>query len=298
MRLNQIRDFVAAVEHGSINAAARALSVSQPAVTKSIKSLEKDLHVQLVQRTARGVMPTAYGRAFYLRARVAQSELGRGRQEIEQLAGERGGSVAFGTGPIAAAMIVPEAVSLFHRQFPRADIRVVEGFPQGLMPRVRDETLDFLIGPRFPNLRVEADISFRPLFQHPLVVACREGHRLASARSIAKLIELPWLSFEPRELLAEVFSGFGLPLPRPVIQCESHNAFVKILARTDMIGIVPRRVLAEDGIRGSLREVRVAETLRAHTVGMFTRSDTPLTPLAQVMARELARTGRRLALSN
>jgi DNA-binding transcriptional LysR family regulator len=97
MRLNQIRDFVAAVEHGSINAAARALSISQPAITKSIKSLEKDLQVQLVQRTARGVMPTEYGRAFYLRARVAQSELGRGRQEIEQLAGERGGLVAFGT---------------------------------------------------------------------------------------------------------------------------------------------------------------------------------------------------------
>jgi LysR family transcriptional regulator of abg operon len=297
MRLSQIRDFVAAVEAGSINGAARALAVSQPGITKSIRALEKDLQAQLVQRSTRGVTPTEYGRAFYLRARIAQSELSRGRQEIEQLAGNRGGFVAFGTGPIAAALIVPEAVNAFRRQFPRADVRVVEGFPQGLMQRVRDETLDFLIGPRFPNLRVESAIAFRPLFQHPLGVACREGHRHASVRSIAKLCELPWLCFEPRELLSEMFSGLGLPLPRPIIQCESHNAFLKLLATSDMVGFLPRRILAEDGVRGTLREIRVAEVLREHTVGIFARADTPLTRLAQAMAKTLTQAGRRLAFS-
>lgn len=297
MRLTQVRDFVAAIEHGSINGAARALAVSQPGITKSIKSLERDLQVQLVQRTTRGIVPTAYGRAFYLRARVAQSELRRGAQEIEQLAGRHAGSVAFGTGPIAAATFVPEAVNAFHQQFPQADVRIVEGFPQGLMPRVRDETLDFLIGPRFPELRLEAGIAFRPLFQHPLVVACRDGHPLASAKSLAKLVEPAWLSFEPRARLDSIFSALGLPLPRPVIQCESHTAFIRLLTGSDMLGILPRRILAEDGVRGILREIRVAETLRAHTVGMFTRVDVPLTRLAQAMAKALARTGRELAFS-
>lgn len=297
MRLNQIRDFVAAIEHGSINGAARVLGVSQPGITKSIKALEKDFEVQLVQRTTRGVVPTAFGRAFYLRARVAQSELRRGAEEIEQLAGQGGGSVAFGTGPIAAAMIVPQAVNVFRRQFPHADVRVVEGFPQGLLPRVRDETLDFLIGPRFPNLSLESAITFRPLFQHQLVVACRDGHPLASARSLAKLGEIAWLCFQPRELLEETFSALGVPLPRTVVQCESHTAFLKLLASSDMIGIVPRRILAEDGIRGVLREVRVAEQLQAHTVGLFTRSDAQLTRMAQAMAKALTAAGRKLAFS-
>jgi LysR family transcriptional regulator of abg operon len=79
MRLSQIRDFVAAVEAGSINGAARALAVSQPGITKSIRALEKDLQAQLVQRSTRGVTPTEYGRAFYLRARIAQSELRQAR---------------------------------------------------------------------------------------------------------------------------------------------------------------------------------------------------------------------------
>jgi len=297
VRLSQIRDFVAVIEHGSINAAARALAVSQPGLTKSLRALERELEVQLVQRTTRGVVPTAYGRAFYVRARIAQSELRRGTEEIGQLAGDGGGSLAFGTGPIAAAMIVPEAVHAFHRQFPRADVRVVEGFPQGLLPRVRDETLDFMIGVRFRNLRVESGISFRPLFQHHPVVACREGHRLGAVRSLAKLVEVPWVCFEPREWLAEMFSGFGLPLPRPVIQCESHSALVRLVASGDMIGVLPRRMLAEDELRGVVREIRVAETLRPHTAGLFTRSGTPLTRLADTMVKALARAGRQLALS-
>jgi LysR family transcriptional regulator of abg operon len=297
VRLNQIRDFVAAIEHGSINGAARALGVSQPGITKSIKALEKDFEVQLVQRTTRGVVPTAIGRAFYLRARVAQSELRRGAQEIEHLAGQRGGSVAFGTGPIAAAMIVPEAVNIFRRQFPQSNVRIVEGFPQGLLPRVRDETLDFLIGPRFPNLSLESAISFRPLFQHQLVVACREGHALAAVRSLAKLADCAWLCFQPREVLDEIFSPLGVPLPRTVVQCESHTAFLRLLASSDMIGIVPRRILAEDGARAVLREIRVTEQLRAHTVGLFTRSDAPLTRMAQAMAKALTAAGRKLAFS-
>jgi DNA-binding transcriptional LysR family regulator len=295
VRLNQIRDFVAAIEHGSINGAARALGISQPGITKSIKGLEKDLEVQLVQRTTRGVVPTAFGRAFFLRARVAQSELRRGAQEIKQLAGQAGGSVAFGTGPIAAAMIVPEAINVFRRQFPQPDVRVVEGFPQGLLPRVRDETLDFLIGPRFPNLVLDSAISFRPLFQHQLVVACRDGHSLASTRSLAELADSAWLCFEPRELLDETFRALGVALPRTVVQCESHTAFLRLLARSDMIGIVPRRVLADEGIRGTLREIRVYEQLRAHTVGLFTRSDTPLTRMAHAMTKALAAAGRKLA---
>lgn len=297
MRLNQIRDFVAVMECGSINGAARALTVSQPGITKSIRALEGELQVQLVQRTTRGVVPTAYGRAFYERARIAQTELRRGEEEIERLAGRRSGSVSFGTGPIAAAMLVPQAVLAFHKQFPRADVRIVEGFPQGLMSRVRDETLDFLIGPRFPDMRLDSGVVFRPLFQHPLVVACRHGHPLQGVRSLHKLAHLPWLCFEPRKLLDEIFATLAVPAPHPVLQCESHSAFLKILCGSDMVGIVPRRVLAEESVRGRLVEVPVVEPLRAHTVGMFTRADTPLTRMAQAMVKALSKAGRELAFS-
>ena len=148
MRLTQIRDFVTVVECGSMRAAARQLGVAQPTITKSVRSLESELHVQLLARNAQGIVPTASGRAFFARARMAQSELRKAEEEAAQVGGPTGGSVAFGVGNVAAALIVPEAVARFRRQFPRAGIRIVEGLAHLLLPSVRDGSLDFVMGMR------------------------------------------------------------------------------------------------------------------------------------------------------
>ncbi len=82
MRLSQIRDFVAVVESGGIRAAARKLGVSQPAITRSVRSLEAELHAPLLRRTPTGVVPTTPGRALFARARAAQAELRKAEEEV------------------------------------------------------------------------------------------------------------------------------------------------------------------------------------------------------------------------
>src|SRR6266853_1679303 len=185
MRLRQIRDFLAVVESGSIRAAARKLGVSQPGITKSVRSLEAELHVQLLQRTPHGVVPTPSGRAFLARAQVAQSELRKAEEEAVQAEGEGVGSVAFGVGPTSAFQIVPEAVTHFRRQFPHARLRILEGVPRVLLPLVRDETLDLATGPR-PDAKLDPALAFRPLFREDIVVVARKGHPLRNARSPAQ----------------------------------------------------------------------------------------------------------------
>src|SRR5712691_6898369 len=124
MRFRQIQDFVAVVESGSIRAAARKLGVSQPAITKSVRSLEAELHSQLVRRTPQGIVPTPSGRAFFARARVVQAELRKAEEEVTQLGGDHTGSVTFGVGPISAMRIMPEAIIRFRDQCPRAQLRI------------------------------------------------------------------------------------------------------------------------------------------------------------------------------
>ena len=153
MRLTQIRDFIAVVDSGSIRAAARKLGVSQPAITKSVRLLEAELNLRLLQRSSKGILLTAAGRAFFARARVAQSELLKAKEEAAQEGGLQTGSVEFGVGPTAGFMIVPEAVARFREQFPDARLRILGGYTNTLLPLVRDETLDFAIGTRpAPNL--------------------------------------------------------------------------------------------------------------------------------------------------
>src|SRR5688572_4235936 len=194
MRLNQIRDFVAVIEAGSLRAAARSLGLSQPAITKSLRQLEEELHVQLLQRNARGAAPTRAGMAFLARARAIQAELRRAEEDLAGFRGGSSGAVAFGIAPAACMLIVPDAVTQFRRRFPHAAVRIVEGVSTALLPQVRDGTLDFLVGQR-PLEKPAVPLRFKPLFRTPLVVIGRQGHPLRKARSLRELLDAPWLMF-------------------------------------------------------------------------------------------------------
>lgn len=300
MRLTQIRDFLAVVESGSIRAAARKLGVAQPTLTKSVRSLEAELHVQLLGRSARGIVPTASGRAFFARARVAQSELRKAEEEAAQLGGSSVGTVALGMGSVGTVLILPDAVARFRRQFPRARVRVVEGVAHMLLPAVRDETLDFAFGLR-PATTLDRTLRFRPLYRSQLVVAARKRHPLGSARSLAELAAADWLTTIslglPGGPLAQLFASAGLAPPQPVIQCESYNAVVALLAKTDMLGLMQRRMLREPFAREFLQDVAVAEPMPSVTAGIFTRADAPLTRVAAAMARAVAAAARQVARS-
>jgi LysR family transcriptional regulator, regulator of abg operon len=217
MRFKQVRDFLAVVEARSIHGAARKTGISQPAMTKSIRGLEAKLHVELVRRTNHGVVPTPAGRALYARARVAQSELRKAEEEIAHIAGNGIGSVAFGAGPTATLLAVPEAISRFREDFPKARIRVVEGFLSFLLPLVRDETLDFAIGPR-PEGKLDPAFRIRPLFRHKFVVVSRKGHPLRNARSLSQLADADWIS-----LLSQSEPGGPLERTFPALACRSRN---------------------------------------------------------------------------
>ena len=297
MRLTQIRDFVAVVDCGSIRAAARKLGVSQPAITKSVRSLETELHRRLVQRTSQGIVPTAAGRAFFTRARVAHTELVKAKEEATQQGRLETGSVSFGVGPTAGFVIVPEAVARFREEFPEAGLRIIGGFTHSLLPLVRDETLDFAIGTR-PDSMLEPAIAFRPLFRHDFVVVARKGHPLRRARSLVQLADAAWINFHSwgaeEGPLARAFASRGLPIPRRLIRCESYATTIGLLARSDMLGIESRRMLEKSFAKDYLQAIEVDEPMPSYTAGMFLRVDSPFTKVAAAMTKALTATARRL----
>lgn len=297
MRLTQIRDFLAVVEAGTMRAAARKLDVSQPTITKSIRGLEAELHVQLLRRSVQGIALTPSGQAFYARARVVQSELRKAEEEAFMPGGPGTGSVAFGVGPTGAVLILPEAVMRFRQQFPGARIHIIEGMAKVLLPFVKDETLDFVMG--LQGAKPLPGIAFRALYRSDLVVVARKGHPLRNARSIAQLADSDWISTGtlgmPGGPLERVFMSAGLPPPRPVMQCQAFNAIVALLAKTDMLGFLQRRMLVEPFARDFLQAIPVTGPLPSVTAGMYTRADTPLTRTASAMVKAITVAARHLA---
>jgi LysR family transcriptional regulator of abg operon len=295
MKLAKLEHFIAVVQAGSIGAAARKLRVSQPALTKSMKTLENEIQFPLLTRTSRGVVPTRYGKVLYARARSAQTELQRAKEELQDLAGERSGSVAFGFGPVAAGLIVPEAVSGFRKQFPNAALRLTEGFLHNLVPLVRDGTLDFVIAPGLEEFRRDPGLRFKPLFNYQRAIAARQGHPLRGARSLHDLAGAHWLSFEPLGVLAKMFLRLGVPEPKLIVQSDSANASLGLIASSDILGVLPEPMLKTSV---GVHRLIVVEALPTFTVGIFTRPDSPLTRAAALMARSVAAVGRRIASSS
>jgi LysR family transcriptional regulator of abg operon len=189
--------------------------------------------------------------------------------------------------------MVPEALIAFRKLFPNADVHMVEGFGHTLVPKVRDETLEFAIAPRLPEFKADRAIRFRPLFAPERVVVGRRGHPLAGAKSLAELKDSAWLTFEPQALLARDFARHGLMTPRPLVLCESFSGFLRLLETTDMLGIVPR--IGRVAALPRFRVFDLQEPLLSLTAGIFTRADSPLTPAAAALLRALVATTARFA---
>lgn len=289
MRLAQIRDFLAIVDAGSIRAAARRIGSSQPGLTKSVRGLEAELRVPLLERTSRGVVPTRYGRAFAVRARAMQAELRKAEEEIALLADERAGSVAFGIGPAVAALLVPDAIERFRVAFPDSSVRIVEGPSDSLLPNLREGLLDFAVG-ALPEAPLEAAYTFEPLFETVPVVVARKDHPRRHARTLAELADADWLGMPTPGLGGRGRNG-GRPAPRAIV-CEYFATTLALLTRTDMLAVVPCRWLAETPCSEDLVEIPLADPMPAFQVGLFTRVDAMLTPVAAGMAGALAAVAR------
>lgn len=298
MRLTQIRDFLSVVECSGLRAAARKLGVAQPTLSKSLRDLETELHVQLLRRNSRGVVLTPAGRAFHARAHVAATELRKAEEEAAQTGGSGAGAVTCSMGPLGLIAILPEALARFRRQFPLARVRVVEGFGRLMLAEVRNETLDFAFGLKSAR-PIDASIRFRPLLSTALAVYARKGHPLSRARSLAELMDADWLDTGnlsiPGASAEDLFRSAGLKPPRPIIECPSFTGAVSLLLNSDMLYLTHHHSLGRFPTHDALQTIAITDEMPSLTVGLYTRADTPLTRVAAAMVRHVTAVARELA---
>src|SRR5712671_2606333 len=110
MKFSQMRDVVAISERGSLRAAARHLQLAQPALTRSVQELERELGVPLFVRRATAVL----------------SEVRRARDEVEQLHGGTRGRVVAGLSLAAHIALLPKALKPFRARYPQVQLHLIE----------------------------------------------------------------------------------------------------------------------------------------------------------------------------
>ncbi|MEM1048944.1 MAG: LysR family transcriptional regulator [Pseudomonadota bacterium] len=133
MELRHLRYFVAVADHGGIRLAAEYLNVAQPAITRQIKDLERELGVPLLRREGRGVVLTDAGRAYAGAVRQILDDVEEAGVAARKVAEGRGGRLAIGLLENASwAGIAPAALKRFARAHPdiALDIRPMASVQQ------------------------------------------------------------------------------------------------------------------------------------------------------------------------
>jgi DNA-binding transcriptional LysR family regulator len=191
MEFRHLRYLIAVAEEGHITRAAERLGILQPALSRIIKTIEKDINLQLFRRVPRGVELTDAGRTFLDGARATFANLDRALESARRTArGEEGRiSVAF-TSSTAFHPLVPRVIREFRETFPRVTVTLAEGNAVELVRQVESDQLDAAFS-RISIAKLEG-LVFHPVLVEAMVVALPEGHALArgQARAVLPLKDL------------------------------------------------------------------------------------------------------------
>lgn len=294
-------DLLAVVENGGVTAAARALNVSQPALTRSIRQLEETLGVRLLERAGRGVAPTRFGDSLAQHARMIEAELRQATRDLSDLGRAEGGHLAIGASPIGMATLVGPALVRVRAARPgvTADVRN-DGFVVQLDALDRGE-VDIVVGALSAGSVIREHLVEEVLFQNSLSVIVRDGHPLLERPDLgfADLADESWViargSTAIRQLVANEFRFEGVDPPTFAVETDSMLCVKGVLLSGDFVSANPLELFATEIERGLLRELPIRWHSGSRPVGFILREHGTVTPAMAELIGALREIGAGIA---
>jgi len=182
---------------GSFSGAAEDLFLSQSAVSQQIATLEREVGMQLLDRTREGPKLTDAGRVLVRHAEAAIARLEEAERELAAIAGLEGGELRIASFPSASATLLTEAVSSFHGRYPKVRLTVAEAEPEVSLPRLRGGEIDLALSFDYPSVPAseERDLERTLVLTESMHLALPKSHALAGRQVIplSELADQRWL---------------------------------------------------------------------------------------------------------
>ncbi len=301
IKFRHLQCFLAVAQHGSLQKASEVLSITQPAVSKTLKELEDLLGVRLFERGRKGAQVTASGQAFLRHAGASVSAL---REAVASVAPTRqpgSALVTLGVLPTVAPWLMPavlqrldeRAASRPGERAAALNLRILTGANPELLGQLRQRTLDLVIG-RFAEPAVMLGLSFEHLYADPLVLVARPGHPLLSdpllaadplAHLSACAVVLPLPGTAIRQSADSFFASRGLGQPARTVETLDVSVARRYTVASDALWLSPLGAVQADLADGALTRLPVNTDGTEEMVGLTLRADAAPSPaVAEVMA--------------
>jgi DNA-binding transcriptional LysR family regulator len=297
MELSKLRHFLAVLETGSLGDAARQLNISQPALSKSIQSLEQAFGSPLFVRSARGMAPTAAASAIRERVRIIATEVDRAEVEIREISGAARGRIVIGSGPSFAQSILPRAIAKLLQASPNVEVVVRDGFIDTLLPAVKSGEIEYALltlSPQFQQADLDTEVLL-PRNRALVVVGSHNPLLLQQNVSLEDTWPGPWVlapqSDQLRRKLTEFFSRAGLPAPRPALELGSIPLALTALREGNLISFLPEILVRQDLSDGTLHQI-LPELTWERSLGAVFRRGSVFTAAARKLLDEIRAASR------
>lgn len=280
--LSDLRACVAVARLRSFRAAAEALHLSQPALSRRIEKLENALGVKLFHRTTRRVDLTPVGREFSYRATDLLASLDESLLGIRDVARRVTGEVTVACIPSAVRFFLPRMIAEYHRRFPGIMVRVIDQGAHDVVATVMRGEADFgvnYIGTQDPQLE------FDTVHEERFVLACPPGHPLAARKRVRweELAGYDYMSVTTasgNRVLFDMALTRVATRPHWFLEAQHVSTLVGFVEAGLGIAAVPELALPPPAL-GTLVAVPLVEPALTRSVGLIRRAGRGLTPAAQ-----------------
>ncbi|MDP9704746.1 MULTISPECIES: LysR family transcriptional regulator [Rahnella] len=196
--LRQLRVFVTVSRYGSFSRAGESIGLSQSAVSHSMKELEAEMGVRLLDRTTREVVLTDAGLRLANRVEPLLDELHAMLLDTRSFGTQHNGRVRIASSQTISAQLMPQCISSGERQYPDIRILLRDQAQQLVLNSVRNAEVDFgiVIDPG-----ENTDLDCEPILHEPFLLMCREDHPLAA------LPEVEWQALNGQKLVLQDYAS-------------------------------------------------------------------------------------------
>lgn len=288
MELRQLEYFIAIVDAGAFSRAALKLFVSQPMLSRQIKTLENEFGVTLYHRTGRGIALTEAGRLLEKYARNILETSGSAHREISALGLSPTGSISIGMPPSVGAALAPAIVQRFCNEYPKISLGVTEGFSAHVLEWLLTGRIDLAVlydAPRLHSLPADVLLTDELFLFGPPSDPARLGHGPVNTARLQDLpLILPSRPHGLRVLIDDVLGKLGLEA-KVQVEVDAMHSTLRLIENGLAYTVLSYSCVHDLVESGRIRCWRLVEPTMTRTLVVATSTQRPSTRASRELAK-------------
>jgi DNA-binding transcriptional LysR family regulator len=254
LNLHLLRLFTAVADAGGVAAAARAQRISQPAISRAVRELERQLGIELFERSTRRIRLTAEGTQVYRQAKEVFAAERAIEDAVLELKGVRRGSLHIGASTTIATYVLPQLIAAFARRYPEIELRLSAVHTRILVEMIRRYELDIALAEAPVD---DVNIAVTPWRVDEMVVIAGKSHHFAKRKTVAptELGDELFLLREPesgtRAIVIAALERARVPVHR-TLSIDGTEVIKQVVAEGLGIAVVSRFSIADQLATGRL----------------------------------------------